>query len=307
MSRLGHPILGLASLPSALRRGTTAAPQGADIWIDTAGDLTIVNNATVSGNLVVSGTTTIVGAQTYTGLLTVTSSTGGGAAGALGPEELRVDMTQAATAGATIRNPGYLNFQGRYWETTGGTSTTQRVGSIGMVVDTITAATGAPLTYRHVFTDAAGTIIASITEAGRVRAGAGSAALPSLTVSDNGSGFYRVGADSIGVSLSGASRWTWLSGGDFESSSASIYTGDGAVSPVAVGFQLNKNTGMFRPATNAVGFSAAGVEVGRFDNSSTADDMRVLLYDVTGASLKRVSRGAADSGGTGFRLLRVAN
>lgn len=41
--------------------------------------------------------------------------------------------------------------------------------------------------------------------------------------------------------------------------------------------------------------------------SSTTDDTDLLLWDVTAGTLKRVSRGAADSGGTGFRALRVAN
>jgi len=43
------------------------------------------------------------------------------------------------------------------------------------------------------------------------------------------------------------------------------------------------------------------------DPSSTADDTRLRLWDVTAGSLKRVTRGAADSGGTGFRCLRIAN
>jgi len=43
------------------------------------------------------------------------------------------------------------------------------------------------------------------------------------------------------------------------------------------------------------------------DQSSTADDTRFLLWDVTAGALKRVTRGAADSCGSGFRCLRIAN
>jgi len=43
------------------------------------------------------------------------------------------------------------------------------------------------------------------------------------------------------------------------------------------------------------------------DGSTTGDDTRLLLYDVTAAALVRVTRGAIDSGGVGFRLLRVPN
>lgn len=43
------------------------------------------------------------------------------------------------------------------------------------------------------------------------------------------------------------------------------------------------------------------------DNSSTANDTALLLWDVTAGILVRVTRGAADSGGAGFRLLRIPN
>lgn len=46
---------------------------------------------------------------------------------------------------------------------------------------------------------------------------------------------------------------------------------------------------------------------GEFASSTTADDTFLLVFDYTGAQMKRVTRGAADSGGTGFRLLRIAN
>ena len=51
----------------------------------------------------------------------------------------------------------------------------------------------------------------------------------------------------------------------------------------------------------------SAVETLRIDASVVADDMRLFLYDVTAGTLKRVSRGAVDSGGTGFRSLNVAN
>lgn len=49
------------------------------------------------------------------------------------------------------------------------------------------------------------------------------------------------------------------------------------------------------------------VVVGRFDDSVTAGDTRFLVYDVTRGTLSRVTVGAADSGGVGFKVLRVAN
>lgn len=43
------------------------------------------------------------------------------------------------------------------------------------------------------------------------------------------------------------------------------------------------------------------------DDSTTAGTTRFMLYDVSAGTLKRVSVGAADSGGAGFKTLRVPN
>lgn len=45
----------------------------------------------------------------------------------------------------------------------------------------------------------------------------------------------------------------------------------------------------------------------KFDNATTATFTRFLLYDVDNGQIERVSVGAADSGGAGFKLLRIAN
>lgn len=62
--------------------------------------------------------------------------------------------------------------------------------------------------------------------------------------------------------------------------------------------------------------SALGIEIRnqgntvvgfRVDESATAADTRALVYDVTAAVLKRISIGVADSGGAGYKLLRILN
>lgn len=45
----------------------------------------------------------------------------------------------------------------------------------------------------------------------------------------------------------------------------------------------------------------------QFDLNGAAGETSMLLYDVTADTLQRVSIGAADSGGTGFRVLRIPN
>lgn len=46
---------------------------------------------------------------------------------------------------------------------------------------------------------------------------------------------------------------------------------------------------------------------GKFDNNSAGGETRFLLWDITAGAMKRVSIGAADSGGTGFKALRIPN
>lgn len=44
-----------------------------------------------------------------------------------------------------------------------------------------------------------------------------------------------------------------------------------------------------------------------FDENATSGETRMLLWDVTGGTLQRVSIGANDSGGSGYRVLRIPN
>lgn len=64
---------------------------------------------------------------------------------------------------------------------------------------------------------------------------------------------------------------------------------------------------LIRATSTPLVINANGADSAKFDDSATADDCRFLLWDVTSGSMKRVSRGAADSGGTGYRLLRIPN
>lgn len=57
------------------------------------------------------------------------------------------------------------------------------------------------------------------------------------------------------------------------------------------------------PGVFSVNFTARA----QIDDSSTASHTSLLLYDVDNGQLERVTVGAADSGGTGFKLLRIPN
>jgi len=55
-------------------------------------------------------------------------------------------------------------------------------------------------------------------------------------------------------------------------------------------------------------FGGAGIGVKfQLDNNMTAGNTAMAIYDVDNATLERVTVGAADSGGAGFKVLRIAN
>lgn len=53
--------------------------------------------------------------------------------------------------------------------------------------------------------------------------------------------------------------------------------------------------------------AAALAEAARFDKSATATHTGLMLWDADNATVERVTVGAADSGGTGFKVLRIPN
>jgi hypothetical protein len=59
---------------------------------------------------------------------------------------------------------------------------------------------------------------------------------------------------------------------------------------------------------NDIGFVDSGDNINvKIDNDATAGNTRLLIWDVDNNTLERVSVGAADSGGAGFKALRIPN
>lgn len=85
----------------------------------------------------------------------------------------------------------------------------------------------------------------------------------------------------------------------------------GAVSPTDLNYSLAFGSTLTRlnaPTTGTVEITINNtLACASFDENNTAGNTRMFVYDVNGAALKRVSVGANDSGGAGFKLLRVAN
>lgn len=137
----------------------------------------------------------------------------------------------------------------------------------------------------------------------------GSVAIPSYSFSnDISSGWLLDGVGVLTLAISG-DRILQVTQTDVSfgvGNDVRAYFQDGtAADPI---IQVGSNEGLFSPTgTGDLGISIIGAEVARFDNSAVAGETRLMLYDVDNGTLERVSVGTADSGGVGFKVLRIPN
>jgi len=68
-----------------------------------------------------------------------------------------------------------------------------------------------------------------------------------------------------------------------------------------------KQWGITGDKKTSTSITIADVESMRVDANATAGNTRFMIYDVDNATLERVSVGAADSGGAGYKVLRIPN
>lgn len=137
--------------------------------------------------------------------------------------------------------------------------------------------------------------------------GSGTSTAPSLCIAGNTAhGFYRV------------------TGLDVTGSSVPLAAPTSTAAAPAFTFATDTNTGMYSSGADVINFSIAGTsriqiegsetsftyggaQAFKVDSNGTAGNTRMLVYDVDNATIERVSVGAADSGGAGFKVLRIPN
>ena len=130
----------------------------------------------------------------------------------------------------------------------------------------------------------------------------GSVTAPSYSfTNDLNLGIYRKSADVLGFVTSGVERMT-------VSDSLVTSIADFAVSALSKIYLDGGGDTFFDEASaNVARLRAGGEDVLQGDNSTTATQTRLMIYDVDNAQLERVTVGAADSGGAGFKVLRIPN
>lgn len=89
----------------------------------------------------------------------------------------------------------------------------------------------------------------------------------------------------------------------------SIIAGNTGISKLNFGDTDSETDGAitYSHANREMSFNAGAVAGCKIDNNSTAGETRFMLYDVDNATMERVTVGAADSGGSGYKVLRIPN
>jgi hypothetical protein len=105
-----------------------------------------------------------------------------------------------------------------------------------------------------------------------------------------------------GVVLSGSGTLTLAKGFDVAGGSKKVGGATGTI-----GTYVGYHCGDLSTSGAGANFALQFDNCLEADYSTTADDTRLLVWDVTAGAFKRVVRGAADSAGTGFRTLRIPN
>lgn len=142
-----------------------------------------------------------------------------------------------------------------------------------------------------------------------IYAAAGTVSLPSYTFSnDNNTGIYRPASDVFEI-VTGGTNALGITNTVVQVESGRVIqtVENGTVSAPVYSFASDPDTGFFRSASNVFDAVTGGRTSVRFQNNNGANETDLHIYDVSAATLRNVSRGASDSGGAGFRLLRIPN
>ena len=137
------------------------------------------------------------------------------------------------------------------------------------------------------------------------------AATPTLAFGDGDTGLFESTDDVLGLSLAGIRRW--VIAGDFIRSDASAGAqitnlSVTATVPSVMANRGDTNSGLGGTADNP-SLIAGGLEAIRAEDPADlgAAETSLWLYDDDNGTMEQVTVGIADSGGNGFKVLRIPN
>lgn len=135
---------------------------------------------------------------------------------------------------------------------------------------------------------------------------------PPVAFGDGDSGLYEPADDEIRLAIATVFAWAWLAG-SFQAADAAgpamMNEAASATNPTLVPNKADPDTGLGAQAADALSLVAGALEAVRAEDPADllAGETSLWLYDADAGALRQVTVGAADSGGVGFKVLRVPN
>lgn len=135
---------------------------------------------------------------------------------------------------------------------------------------------------------------------------------PTLRFGDLDTGLYEVADDQIGVAVATALCWILLAtqfaaadaaGPALQNEAAT------ATNPTLLPNKADADTGVGWNAADNLSLVAGGAEAVRVEDPAdlAAGETSLWLFDFDNGTMEQVSVGAADSGGSGYKVLRIPN
>lgn len=134
-----------------------------------------------------------------------------------------------------------------------------------------------------------------------------------LHFGDSNAGFFRAAASRIGFGVAGVKVWD--TGASYIRDGANVngpqlsWSNASSTTPTLVPSKADIDTGIGWQANDNLSLIAGGAEGVRVEDPAdlAATETSLWVYDLDGSAIKQVSVGANDSGGSGFKVLRIAN
>lgn len=128
-----------------------------------------------------------------------------------------------------------------------------------------------------------------------------------VAYSDGDTRIYEFADDDLRFMVGSTSRWfmTGTTFGSVANGGALLDEIPSGTNPTVLAQRSQTDTGLGAALSGVISLISSGTEAARVDNTGSANNTRLFLYDVNTASLQRVSVGANGSAGTGYRVLRI--
>jgi len=138
------------------------------------------------------------------------------------------------------------------------------------------------------------------------------AVTPTLAFGDGDTGFFEYADDEIRMAFNGASKWQFEAGFigvDYQSYPMMYYAQSTATVPNFRPSSDDPDTGIGHHSADNVSLVSGGAEAVRSEDPADlgATETSLWIYSLDDTAVLQVTVGADDSGGVGYKLLRLAN